>query len=202
MNYKRDVWEAVEKFRMQHPKELCSLPVDVLTVIELNLRLDVIPFADLLEKYSVDAAVISDFSGIYVDERSYKFLAGEPAWRFNRLRFSLAHELGHIVLHREMTGGLKFANIQEFFNWTRRYEVSRFTLEQEANEFGGRLLVPVDRLRADFDAFVAVIQGQFPSWWINEDLRNALAGKLAGNYGVHRDVILCRLDREEVWPTP
>lgn len=78
MSGKVDVWAAVEEFRQKHEKDLCKIPIDVLTAIEVRLRLDVIPFPDLLVKYSADAAVMSDFSGIYVDEQSYKFLEGSP----------------------------------------------------------------------------------------------------------------------------
>ena len=182
--------------------ELGTLPVDVLTVIELRLKLDVIPFPDLFQKYSVDAAVLPDFSGIYVDERSYRFLEGKPIWLFNRLRFSLAHELGHIMLHRDLVKDLKFTSLQVFRDWTQRCQQSRFSLEWEANEFGGRLLVPIDRLKKDFDTFVTRIQDQFPAWWTNSDLRRALADQLGEDYGVHKDVVSCRLDREELWPSP
>ena len=58
------------------------------------------------------------------------------------------------------------------------------------------------RLKRDFDTFVAGFQNQFPAWWTNTDLRNALADQLGENYGVHKDVIKCRLDREELWPSP
>ena len=70
MSGKVDVWAAVEEFRQKHEKDLGKIPIDVLTAIEVRLRLDVIPFPDLLVKYSADAAVMSDFSGIYVDEQS------------------------------------------------------------------------------------------------------------------------------------
>jgi len=202
MNDKADVWGAVEDFRRRFPAELSALPVDVLTVIEVRLRLDVIPFPDLFRKYSVDAAVLPDFSGIYVDEGSYKFLEGEPPWRFNRLRFSLAHELAHIVLHRNFAGELKFETLEDFWRWERRYEASRYGLEWEANEFAGRLLVPVERLRGDFDHFTRCVKPRFPFWWTNANLRTALAEQLGEGYGVHADVISCRLDREELWPTP
>jgi Zn-dependent peptidase ImmA (M78 family) len=200
MNGKTDVWAAVESFRQQHVKDLGKVPVDVLTAIEVRLRLDVIPFPNLFNKYSVDAAVKPDFTGIYVDERSYRFLEGNPPWLFNRLRFSLAH--GHIILHRGLAGGLQFNSLEDFWNWMRRYNQSRPSLEWEANEFGGRLLIPIDHLKADFDAFVAGIQTQFPSWWMNANLREALCSQLGETYGVHKDVISCRLDREELWPTP
>jgi hypothetical protein len=70
MTGKTEIWESVEEFRQKHLGDLGKVPVDVLTVIEVRLRLDVIPFDRLFEKYSVDAAVMPDFSGIYVDKRS------------------------------------------------------------------------------------------------------------------------------------
>lgn len=201
MNGKTDVWTAVEKFRQLHVQDLGKIPVDVLSAIELRLRLDVIPFPNLLQKYSVDAAVLPDFSGIYVDEDSYDYLEGQPQWLFNRLRFSLAHELGHIILHREIAGKLEFKTLEDFWNWMRRYNAAKYGLEWEANEFAGRLLVPIENLKADFDTFVAAIREQFPAWWTNLNLREALCTKLGEPYGVHKDVISCRLDREELWPS-
>lgn len=189
MNGKTDIWESVERFRQKHLRDLGKVPVDVLTVIEVRLRLDVIPFDRLLEKYSVDAAVMPDFSGIYVDKRSYRFLEGQPPWQFNRLRFSLAHELGHILLHREKAGDLSFKTLEDYWAWMRRYNESRYGLEWEANEFAGRLLIPPERLKTDFDAFVL-------------GAREALGSQLGETYGVHKDVISCRLDREELWPNP
>ncbi|MEI6343667.1 MAG: ImmA/IrrE family metallo-endopeptidase [Verrucomicrobiota bacterium] len=126
MNGKTEIWESVEQFRQKHLGDLGKVPVDVLTVIEVRLRLDVIPFDRLFEKYSVDAAVLPDFSGIYVDKRSYRFLEGQPPWLFNRLRFSLAHELGHILLHREKAGDLRFKALEDYRAWMRRYEASRY----------------------------------------------------------------------------
>lgn len=202
MNGKTDIWESVERFRQKHLRDLGKVPVDVLTVIEVRLRLDVIPFDRLLEKYSVDAAVMPDFSGIYVDKRSYRFLEGQPPWQFNRLRFSLAHELGHILLHREKAGDLSFKTLEDYWAWMRRYNESRYGLEWEANEFAGRLLIPPERLKTDFDAFVLGVCKSFPAWWTNSNLREALGSQLGETYGVHKDVISCRLDREELWPNP
>lgn len=202
MNGKAEIWELADRFREKHLGSPCYVPVDVLTVIEVRLRLDVIPFDRLMEKYSVDAAVMPDFSGIYVDKRSYGFLEGQPPWLFNRLRFSLAHELGHILLHRDLAGGLSFKTLEDYRAWMRRYEASRYGLEWEANEFAGRLLIPSDRLKADFDVFVQGACKTFPAWWTHGQLREALCSQLGESYGVHKDVISCRLDREDLWPNP
>src|SRR5208282_5969560 len=72
VNGKEEVWDAVEKFRRQYlVGPLAHLPVDVFTLAELEFKLDIIPFDDLYEKYEVDAALMQDFSGIYVDAEAY-----------------------------------------------------------------------------------------------------------------------------------
>jgi hypothetical protein len=62
MNGKTGVWAAVEEIRQQHANDLAKV------LVEVRLRLNVVPFENLLSKYSVDAAVIPDFSGIYVNK--------------------------------------------------------------------------------------------------------------------------------------
>jgi Zn-dependent peptidase ImmA (M78 family) len=201
MNGKNEVWDAVENFRAKYAKDLQRVPVGVLECIEIGLRIDVIPFPDLFSKYSVDAAVTPDFRGIYVDRNSYEAIEGKPPWMFNRLRFSLAHELGHIVMHKEIVKGVEFKSLEDFWNFARKYTRNKYTLEWEANEFAGRLIVPIERLKQDFDKFTKGVQAQFPSWWSNAGLRNELTISLAATYQVSKDVISCRLDREELWPS-
>jgi hypothetical protein len=72
MNGFGHVWAAAEAFRCAYfAGEEDRLPVDVFTVVELKLRLDVIPFDDLAAKYGIEAALQPDFTGIYVDAESY-----------------------------------------------------------------------------------------------------------------------------------
>lgn len=55
------------------------LPIDIFTFTEVDLKLDVIPFDDLAAKYDADAALLMDFSGIYVDAEQYDFRKCSPA---------------------------------------------------------------------------------------------------------------------------
>lgn len=56
MNGSGKVWEAAETFRRQHlARTGGTLPVDVFSLVELQLRLDVIPFDDLQAKFHIDA---------------------------------------------------------------------------------------------------------------------------------------------------
>jgi len=203
MNGRAHVWDAVERFRATYlgPRGN-ELPVDVFTLVELDLKLDVIPFDDLAAKYRVEAALTQDFSGIYVDAESYVFWEKGPVWKQNRLRFTVAHELGHYVLHREQVSAIQFTSFEQFAAYFKTDDGPRYVLEQEANEFAGRLLVPIDRLREHFDRFAQPIAGIMPNWLESEDLRTKFAEAVGPRFGVHAQAIMTRLNRESLWPSP
>jgi Zn-dependent peptidase ImmA (M78 family) len=146
MSGREEVWKRVEEFRQKHlAGSIDSLPVDVFTLTEIELQLNMIPFHDLFSKYGIDAALGQDFSGILVDAETYVMFEKGPIWKQNRLRFSVAHELGHYELHRELAEQQRFQNFEQFFRWIRTSEGQKGVLEKAANEFAGRLLVPRDR---------------------------------------------------------
>jgi Zn-dependent peptidase ImmA (M78 family) len=72
----------------------------------------------------------------------------------------------------------------------------------EANEFAGRLLVPVERLQELFDQFARQIGSIVPDWLRSEDLRFKFTEQVAPRFGVHAQSLLTRLDREGLWPAP
>jgi Zn-dependent peptidase ImmA (M78 family) len=201
MDGKQHVWDQVEAFRRQYlVRELAHLPVDVFTLAEIELQLDIIPFDDLYEKYERDAALIQDFSGLYVDAEAYIIWEKGPRWKQRRLRFSVAHELGHFVLHREIAAGIEFKTFDDFARWTNGNQGQQYTIEQEANEFAGRLLVPPARLQAAFDQFAHSVKNILPNWFSSPDLRHSFADGARGTFEVNTQVIETRLDREAIWP--
>src|ERR1039457_1007000 len=115
MNGKAAIWEQAEAFRKKYLHgDLAHLPVDVFTLAEIELKLDIVPFDDLFEKYDADAALMHDFSGLYVDAEAYILWEKGPHWKQRRLRFSVAHELGHYILHREIAAKVTFKNLSDF----------------------------------------------------------------------------------------
>jgi hypothetical protein len=98
-----NIWRKIEELRAHY--ELLRedhTPIDVFTFLEVDLGLDPIPFDDLLSKYRVEAAIKADFSGIYLDAEQYTLMEKGPEWKLNRLRFTVAHELAHYFLHRDL----------------------------------------------------------------------------------------------------
>jgi Zn-dependent peptidase ImmA (M78 family) len=173
--------------------------VDVFTLAEVDLKLDIIPFDDLFEKYDTDAALMHDFSGIYVDAEAYVIWEKGPRWKQRRLCFSVAHEVGHFILHRDIASKVTFKDFGAFAVWTKGYHGQQYTLEQAANEFAGRLLVPSDRLARELEKFKATIAKLLADANV-ASLRHAFAYAMESVFEVNDQVIETRLEREGIWP--
>ncbi|MDD5140544.1 MAG: ImmA/IrrE family metallo-endopeptidase [Verrucomicrobiales bacterium] len=194
------VWKKVEELRNQYDLlKADRTPIDVFTFFEVDLRLDAIEFPSLTAKYRVEAAVKADFSGIYVDQEQYKLMERGPDWKLARLRFTVAHELAHYFLHRDVPQAEHFASLPDFARWNEDYGGRKYTLEQEANEFAGRLLVPEPRLRACYDSFSQKMWEILPSFTQSEQVRHKFAETICRRFGVNADVIVIRLDRDGIW---
>lgn len=88
----------------------------------------------------------------------------------------------------------------DFGRWTATYRGRKYTAEQEANEFAGRLLVPEARLAALFEEFAPDAERLIPNFMQSGPLRDKFAEKIAPRFGVNSQVITVRLDRDGIWP--
>ncbi len=89
-------------------------PIDVIYIAEIVLKLDVIPLPNLRADQNIDAALLPDLTGFYIDEDAYMSWERGVRWIEQRLRFSFAHELGHYVLHREEIAANRFGRWNNF----------------------------------------------------------------------------------------
>lgn len=174
------VWKRIEELRGQYETlREDRTPIDVFTFFEIDLGLNPIPFDDLSSKYRVEAAITADFTGLYLDAEQYALMERGPDWKLNRLRFTITHELAHYFLHRDLPQKENFASLPDFARWTASYGGKKYTAEQEANEFAGRLLVPEGRLRAYFDEFAPEAEKLLPNFMVSGPLRDKLRRKSA-----------------------
>lgn len=88
------IGEEVQKV-LSNFKYDSSLPVLIEKLIDNDLKKNIVPFPNLYSTFHINAITSSDMKTIYVDEYLYTNL--ELAYRF-----TLAHELGHIILHRKI----------------------------------------------------------------------------------------------------
>lgn len=114
-----------------------NIPVNIENIIE-KLGIEIIPIPGLNKVCaSLDSFIKSDWSAIYIDNDKYQ------NDNQNRLRFSLGHELGHYVLHKDIYESLNINSLEqynEFINGAPNKQLEY--LEIQANKFSSSLLVP------------------------------------------------------------
>ena len=132
--------EAAAKCRLKYWND--RIPVDIERVLESRLRMIIIPLPGLRNQFGFDSFITSDWKSIYVDNDYYQDDLG-----YKRVRFSLAHEFGHFILHKETFEGLKIKTLEDYYDFYDKVPGEQYSfLETQANKFAGYFLVPRDSL--------------------------------------------------------
>jgi hypothetical protein len=194
------IWQVADGFRSSAAlTEHDMPPIDVLYVVDVIMRFDVIDIPDLMADLRMDAAIVPGEKTIYVDSDSIRGWERRDRWIERRLRFSVAHELGHLHLHQEYLAGLHFADFSQFKRGIMEHRRNG-RLEDQADEFAGRLLVPPAILRDEYDRYQQKFAAADPSWHDIEGMRTHLAKTIAPRFGVNYQVIETRFACEGIWP--
>jgi hypothetical protein len=112
-----------------------------------------------------------------------------------RLRFSVAHEIGHLVLHSHIYADLQHATAGEWFGYISAIpEIEYGWVEWQAYEFAGRLLVPPNALREHFQTAIQTAEAAGYGDWLaaDEAALDYIATRIAPKLGVSAEVIAKR----------
>lgn len=91
-----DIWRQADELRQRWwPSD--ALPVPVLDLAEFDLGLELVPKPNLRRAGDIEALLLGDLRTIVVDRDAFMDPRAE-----NRLRFSVAHEIGHLILHADL----------------------------------------------------------------------------------------------------
>src|SRR2546422_9709528 len=113
-----------------------TIPINVERIVDARFQIDIIPVPGLKDQIGVEGFLSRDRDAIYVDERVSNAVP-------SRYRFTLAHEIGHLVLHEALYRAADFktpAEWLEFQSSLPEQDYSRY--EFQAYCFGGLLLAP------------------------------------------------------------
>lgn len=123
---------------------LNSIPIDIELVAESKYDIDIIPFSGLKREYGIDGLPSRDCIAIYVDKSIYEEIP-------NRLRFTIAHELGHIILHKQYIQQVSWASVDEWISVYENIDTKDISyMEYQAYVIAGLILVPQNFLRTLF----------------------------------------------------
>jgi Zn-dependent peptidase ImmA (M78 family) len=166
-----------------------KIPVPIEEIVEFSLCLNIVPLPDLQRAFDTVGFISSDFKSIYVD----KFVLEN---RERRYRFSLAHEVGHLWLHKECLSAFTFKSIEKWK--TFQYEIddeSYGWLEFQAYSFGGLVLVPREPLASSKKSLEAKIRKQGMDA-TTDAAQEIVSERLAVEFNVSKEVIDKRLQKD------
>jgi len=197
---KKITWEEIreeaEKFRKYFVKPTNLVPVPIEEIVEFKLGLIIEPINKLKQKIDIDGFLSNDLTTIFVDNDLYKDQRYE-----NRIRFTLAHEVGHFILHKEEIQGMKFRTTNEWLNFRENFSEENLSwFEQQANEFAGRLLVPKQRLIVELEKLKPKITEYLDTIGndSDEELVEALSRLINNIFCVSERVIYRRIKTEKI----
>lgn len=193
---REEAWAEAERVRGLHwPGG--DVPVEVEEMLwKVGLKLEPIP--SLQTAGDVVALLRGDLTTIIVDSADYM-----NDRMVTRVRFSIAHELGHFVLHAGLYQGIAHDSIDAWVDFVQRVPEAEWGfVEQQAYEFAGRLLVPKERLHAELQRLVGTAEtAGFTAWDQSGDAAlEYVATPLSRIFGVSSQVIEKRITREGLWP--
>ncbi len=186
-----EIWKRADEFREKYWGD--KIPVDIELVAERNLNLLMIPVPNLRSQADTEAYLSGNLKEIVYD----------PDTPDVRVRFCVAHEIGHFVMHSEVIRKLRTSSPEEWKKMQKTLpEAIWGRAEYQAREFAGRILVPPKQLRAVLKDLQPDIQ---KAKKIAPDLeppviKELVSPKIAKKFFVSDEVIVRRMDAEGISP--
>lgn len=128
---------ATQFLREYHPDG--SYPVPIEDIVELRLKLEIVTAKGLMQLLEIDGFLSRDFKQITIDEDQYMH-------RPTRARFTLAHECGHLVMHKDFLAEHAITSTDHWKRIVLGDSSGRAPLETQANMFAGFVLMPTPAL--------------------------------------------------------
>ena len=171
-----------------------ALPLDILAAAEFDLKYEIRPAKNLRDKGNTDALLLRAEKVIFVDEG---FLMDDR--QQDSVRFSVAHELGHAYLHPELHASIH--TIEQWVKFQDKIDRESFGwFESQAEEFAGRLLVPVDALEDSLRRKILPITRKHSNLnWSNESAIDVAAEIIHKDFGLSPKRISIRIAHENLW---
>ena len=189
-----DVRGIAESFLDDHWPQ-SSVPVDVERIADVGLGLNIIQFAKLEAEYRIDGFITADQTSIYVDQDTYNY-------QRPRARFTIAHELAHVVLHDVLLSNAWYKTPDEWWAWQNDMPSDDLKwFERQADWFAGLILVPSEHLHRLIHEGRTLARKKlgYPITLTEPEDRAYLCEWVGRRLEVSQQVVTIRCDREGCW---
>lgn len=179
----QQIREAADRIRAEFWGD--NIPVNIENILEVKLKISIIPVPGLNYQISFDSFISSDWKNVYVDNEIY----GNDKY-YRRIRFSLAHELGHFVLHHDLFESLGIKSFEDYYRFYNEIPNDQYRfLEDQANKFAGYLLIPYEIMEKHRDKLLAEARKKLIGTHLENvdvDLSSYIASDMADMFDVSK----------------
>lgn len=180
------IGEIANQFLADYHPSL-ELPIPIEEIAESKLGLTITQEMNLKKDYDVDGFLTSDLTTIFIDFDLY--MRHE-----NRTRLTIAHEIGHLIIHGKLFQDLNINSIRDLNNMIEQVTDEDYRwLEYQAYSFAGQVLVPKQLLIKELELRLVKI----PSSETPEVILTILQD-LLDVFQVSGEVMLRRLQKEGI----
>lgn len=157
------------------------------------MGLNIVPVYNLYRDYGLSGYLIRDRTAIHVDQ----FQSDNYEEKY---RFTLAHEIGHYVLHKSRYEDLPFHSPDEYIKWKISLPPNDLEwFEKHGDWFAEQVLIPTIRLE---EICVEVIEKHKATFSklrsIPEDIWSFISNEIAQYFEVNPPVAEIRIRRENI----
>ena len=181
-----EIIEKANRFRLKYHGDK-SCPVDIVNIVESDLDIYICPISELESRCGTDSFITTSWDKLYVDIRKF----GNESYD-KRMNFSIAHEVGHFILHKGYRELIMVDTIGDYYRYIEKCPENVYkVLERQANIFAANLLVPGHELKSN----IKFLQNKIKEGKIDKlDIGIALSD----NFQVSKDVIVNRILNEKI----
>lgn len=173
-----------EKFLAKYHPTL-SIPIPIEEIVELKLDVKISTIPNLKSECDTDGFINSDFTEITLDDEMFNTYE-------ERARFTIAHEIGHGILHSKIYENCKIQTKDDYLKFQQSLtDENQKWLEIQAHIFAACVLVPTERLKEEISKAVGK---QHPQ----ADFSIPYLQSLPEKFKVSSDVIYRRIQKEKL----
>lgn len=187
-----DSRNRADAFLAEHNRE-GVLPLPIWSIVEFILDINIVPIPGLQDRIGTVGFITSDLTEIDVDlDVAERYAA--------RFRWTVAHEVGHVLLHRRLYEAQAFSTPDEWKRWIGSIPDRLYrSLEIQANTIAAQLLMPLPQLTRCFEEVVGMAAAHGVDW---RDGPDTVYRQLARKFGVAPDSIKFALRNEGLAEDP
>ena len=187
-----NIKDYADSFLDEHHRDR-AIPIPIEEIIESQLGIDIIPVPGISNTRGVDGFLYCDLSAIVVDQ-------DKMVTRYFRHRFTLAHEVGHLTIHRPIFESLKCDSEAEWVEFQDSLSSTEMTwLERQADNFAGLVLVPPTQLVDKIKTCINKLQAEGGEYLRESDFAWDLVETcLSKIFQVSKQVVHIRPDKDGV----